>query len=76
MKRLTISEAESNFSSVLTEIEEKGEMFIICRNGEPIADLIPHKRKSRLNPHPVMSNIKINYDPTETLSNDEWPGDK
>ncbi len=73
MKTLSIYEAESGFSSVLAEIEEKGEIFIICRDGEPIADLIPHKRKSRLTPHPVMSSIKINYDPTETLSRDEWP---
>lgn len=29
----------------------------------------PHKR-SQL--HPVLSNIQLNYDPTEPLSDDEW----
>ncbi|MEA1972785.1 MAG: type II toxin-antitoxin system Phd/YefM family antitoxin [Candidatus Cloacimonadota bacterium] len=75
MKTLTINEAESNFSSVLTEIEEKKEIFIICRNGKPVADLIPHSRKTRRLPHPVMSAVRINYDPTEILSQDEWPED-
>lgn len=73
MKTLNITEADSNFFPVLAEIEEQGEMFIICRNGKPIADLIPHSRKSRRHPHPIMSAIRINYDPTETLDQDEWP---
>lgn len=75
MRTITINETESNFSAVLNEMEEKGEIFIICRNGRPVADLIPHTRKSRRIPHPVMSAVRINYDPTETLSQDEWPGE-
>jgi antitoxin (DNA-binding transcriptional repressor) of toxin-antitoxin stability system len=73
MKTLSISEQDASLFSALAEIEERGEIFIICRNGRPIADLIPHTRKSRRVPHPVMSAVKINYDPTETLSPDEWP---
>jgi len=73
LKTLSINEAKSGFFSVLNEIEEKGEMFVICRNGKPIANLIPHSRKSRRLPHPVMSAVRINYDPTEILSQDEWP---
>ncbi|MBT3312722.1 MAG: type II toxin-antitoxin system prevent-host-death family antitoxin [Desulfobacteraceae bacterium] len=73
MKTLTINELESDISSMLMEIEENREIFVICRNGEPIADLIPHKRKTRRLPHPVMSAVRINYDPTEMLSQDEWP---
>lgn len=73
MKTLCISEQDASLFSALTEIEERGEIFIICRNGRPVADLIPHTRKSRRVPHPVMSAVRINYDPTETLSPDEWP---
>ncbi len=75
MKTLTVPEIESDISSVLTEIEEKKENFIVCRNGKPVANLIPHRRKTRRLPHPVMSAIRINYDPTEILSQDEWPGE-
>jgi len=46
---------------------------LICRNGKPIADLLPHRKRNRLEPHPVMGQIRINYDPVEPLSEDEWP---
>jgi antitoxin (DNA-binding transcriptional repressor) of toxin-antitoxin stability system len=73
VRALTINEVKSDIASMLTEIEDKREIFIICRNGEPIADLVPHNRKTRRLPHPVMSAVRINYDPTEILSQDEWP---
>ncbi len=71
MKKVNIHEAKTRLSAILTEIED-GESYIICRNGKAIADLILHKQKKRTNPHPVMSKIKINYDPTEELTSDEW----
>jgi hypothetical protein len=30
-------------------------------------------RKPWLEPHPVMGQIRIAYDPTEPLTKDEWP---
>ena len=68
-------EAKTNLSALLAKIEQSGEEVIICRNGKPIADLRPHKRKNRLLAHPVMGKIKIHYDPTETLTEDEWSGE-
>ena len=73
MKALKIREFDSNLLQALTEIEERGGIFVIYRNEKPVANLIPHIENNRLTPHPVMSAIKINYDPTETLSHDEWP---
>lgn len=73
MKSLNIHETKTHLSALLVEVEEKGETLLICRNGKPIADLVPHKSRSRLTPHPSLSKIKIKYDPTEPLSADEWP---
>ena len=72
MKTLNVHEAKTRLSAVLAEIEEKGEKYLICRNGEPVADLVPHIKKSRLAPHPVLGRIRIKYDATEPLSADEW----
>lgn len=72
MKTLSIYEVGTQISSVLLEIENTGERFVICHNGEPIADLIPHHRKSRLIPHLLISQIQIKYDPIEPLHQDEW----
>ncbi len=44
----------AGLSAVLADVEEKGETFLICRNGHPVAELIPHVQKSRLSPHPVV----------------------
>ena len=73
MKTVNVHEAKTNFSSLLATVEDSSESFVICRNGKPVADLVPHKRASRIKPHPVLSKIKINYDPTEPLSENEWP---
>ena len=72
MKTLNVHDAKTHLSAVLVEIAEKGETFLICRNGKPVADLVPHKEKSRLTPHPVLRKIRIKYDPTEPLTADEW----
>ena len=73
MKTVNVHEAKTNFSSLLTKLETDGETIVICRNGEPVADLVPHRRASRIKPHPVLSKIKIKYDPTEPASEAEWP---
>ena len=73
MKTLNVHEAKTRLSSVLAEIAEKGEKYLICRNGKPVADLVPHIKESRLHPHPLLSRIRIKYNVTEPLSTDEWP---
>ncbi|GAK58963.1 Prevent-host-death protein [Candidatus Vecturithrix granuli] len=73
MKTLNIHEAETQLLSILLEIKRTGEAYLIYRDREPIAELSPYRRKNRLIPHPVMSQITIDYDPTEPLSQNEWP---
>jgi prevent-host-death family protein len=75
MKIVNVHEAKTNLSALLAEIEETGEKVLICRNGKPIADLLPHRKRNRLEAHPVMGQIHISYDPIEPLSEDEWPED-
>jgi prevent-host-death family protein len=72
-KKLNVHEAKTHFSSVLLAVEQKGETFLICRNGKPIADLVPHSIANRLTPHAVLRRIRVGYDPTEPLTADEWP---
>ncbi len=72
MKSVAIHEAETNFSSLLAEVESTGETVLICRHGKPVADLVRHRKSSRLKPHPVMRDIDLRYDPIEPLAGDEW----
>lgn len=72
MKIVNIHKAKTNLSAMLVEIERTGEQFLICRNGEPIAELVPHEKHSRLTQHPVLKDIEIGYDPIEELTAEEW----
>ena len=75
MKAVNVHDAKTNFSRLLARVEESGESIIICRNGKPVADLARHAPRNRTKPHPLLSKIKIKYDPVEPLSADEWPED-
>jgi antitoxin (DNA-binding transcriptional repressor) of toxin-antitoxin stability system len=72
MKTLNIHETKTKLSSILSDIENKGEKYIICRNGKPIADIVPHKKKSRLKPDSFLSQVKISCDLTKPLTEDDW----
>lgn len=73
MITLNTHEAKTHLSAVLSRIERDGETVVICRNGKPIADLVPHRQGCRTEPHPVMRKLTLHYDPTEPLADDEWP---
>lgn len=75
MKTLNVHEAKTRLSAVLAEIERDGAVFLICRNGKPIAELSPHRKRDRLKTHPVLSRIAIAYDPTEPLDEADWPAE-
>jgi prevent-host-death family protein len=73
MKIVTVDEAQTQLPALLAAVEATGEPVMICRQGTPVADLVPHRTRSRLLPHPVMQRIRMDYDPTEPLTADEWP---
>ena len=73
MKTVNVHEAKTNFSSLLAKLEADRKTIVICRNGEPVADLVPHQRVSRIKTHPSLSKIKLGYDPIEPVSTEEWP---
>ncbi len=73
MKSLNVHEAKTHLSALLVEIEEKGESFIICRAGKPIAELRPVRRPhGRLSVHPIACQIHFSEDPASPLQPEEW----
>ena len=73
MKTVNVHEAKTHFSRLLAQVEADSEAIVICRNGAPVADLVPHQQPDRTKVHPVLGEITIAYDPIEPLSADEWP---
>ena len=74
MKTVNVHDAKTHFSRLLAQLEVSAEPIVICRDGEPVADLVRHKRRSRVKPHPGLKKVRVSYDPTEPLSTGEWPG--
>ncbi len=71
MKTISVSasEAELQLATLLNEVEQSGCLVRICRNGEPIADLVPVKKKThRLAQHPDLKNIKFYEDPMAPIT--------
>lgn len=42
MKTVDIRDAKTGLSGLLAETEKSGKRIVICRDGKPVADLVPH----------------------------------
>ena len=75
MKTVNIHDAKTRLSGLLAEVEKSGKRIVICRNGEAIADLVPHQRAVSMAADRKLGAIKIKYDPIEELDESDWPVD-
>ena len=73
VKTVNVHDAKTRLSALLAEIEKSGRRIVICRNGEPVADLVPHQREVSMAADKKLGAIKVNYDPTEEASEADWP---
>lgn len=71
MKVVNTHEAKTHLSRMLEEVEA-GEVYVISRNGKPIAELRKRRQPKRTHADPVLSRIHLDFDPVEELSADEW----
>ncbi|MHB1310351.1 MAG: type II toxin-antitoxin system Phd/YefM family antitoxin [Limisphaerales bacterium] len=77
MITVNMHEAKSRLSELVKAVEEDNETVIICRQGRPVAELknVSMTRVDRLTPDPALKPIAIHYDPTEPLTEEEWPSE-
>jgi prevent-host-death family protein len=76
MLLFNIHDAKSNLSGLVADVETKHETVMLCRNGKPVAQIVPIKALgSPLKHSAKLGKLKLSYDPTETLAADEWPMD-
>jgi antitoxin (DNA-binding transcriptional repressor) of toxin-antitoxin stability system len=75
MVTVNTHEAKTRLSSLLARVERQGETVLICRNGQPVAELRPLPRaKDPLRVHPRLSRIEFHADPAAPLDPEDWPG--
>jgi prevent-host-death family protein len=73
MRTVNVHEAKTTLSALLVEVEERGEVVVICRNGRPVAELraVP-RRSTRLVPDPEASRITFLDDPLAPVPPEDW----
>lgn len=67
-------EAKTTLSSLLAAVEEKGENVIICRNGKPVARLVPANpgQVDHFRGDPRLGG-KFLEDPVTGVPEEAWP---
>jgi prevent-host-death family protein len=67
-------EAKTRLSELLAKVESEHETIVICRNGSPVAELLPwQKTKNPLHQSPKLKKVKFNEEPWLPLTENEWP---
>jgi prevent-host-death family protein len=75
MTTVNTHQAKTHLSDLLVKVETKHEKIIICRNGKPVAQLLPwvEQKKNPLQQSLRLKKVIFHGDPTEPLPNEAWP---
>ncbi len=74
MTKLNIHEAKTHLSRYLRKVEQ-GETITLCKNGEPIAQIIPFPKQGKKRLFGMMKGkIKLTEKFFEPLTEEELPG--
>ena len=77
MISVNLYEAKTQLSRLVTSVETSGERVVLCRNGTPVADIVPHDKRSdtTVEPDPELRGARYVGDPTAPLGVKDWPED-
>ena len=75
MVSVNLYHAKAQFSRLVSAVEKQGERIVLCRNGIPVADLVPHASilSKTLDPDPLFAGARFLGDPTAPLEAGDWP---
>jgi prevent-host-death family protein len=75
-RTIPLRELRNNVSEVLRQVDEDGLVIRVTRRGEPVADLVPVRRKRRWVPWSVIEEIRREapLDPDFKRDVREWTG--
>jgi antitoxin (DNA-binding transcriptional repressor) of toxin-antitoxin stability system len=78
MITVNMHEAKTRLSELVKAVEERNETVVLCRDGHEVAEIrrrVKRRRNRNLAPDSRLHvELAPGYQPTEPLSEDEWPG--
>lgn len=76
MISINTHEAKTRLSELLAKVESDQETVVICRNGKPVAELVPwQKPADPLRQDAALAKVVFHADPALPLGEEEWPPD-
>ena len=75
MQHVNTHDAKTRLSALLARVEQTREEITICRNGKPVARLVPIDKKptSPLRKNPRLGPIAFHEDPCAPIDERAWP---
>jgi len=75
MIAINIYEAKSQLSRLVASVENQGQRIVLCRNGRPVADIVPHEKglNTTLQPDPDLVGAQFLSEPSAPLPAEDWP---
>lgn len=74
---VNMHDAKTRLSELVKAVEDRNEVVVVCRDGREVAEIRRRaKRRQVRNLTPdarFQVTFAAGYDPTEPLTNDEWP---
>lgn len=72
---VNLCQAKAQFLRLVSAVEKQGERIILCRNGIPVADLVPHASipSNKLDPDTLFAGARFLGDPAPPLEAGDWP---
>lgn len=71
---VNIYDAKARLSKLIAQVAGTGKPIVICRNGTPVADLVPHvAHTDPLRQHPGLKGAVYHGDPCASVSEVDWP---
>ena len=75
-KAVNIYEAKAHLSRLIVELQRTGKPITICRNREPVADLVPHRKPGNpLKQDSSLKGARFHGDPGAPIGEEDWPED-
>jgi prevent-host-death family protein len=77
MITVNMHEAKTRLSELVKAVEERNEVIVLCRDGKEVAEIRGRRKRTKIRSLKTDPRLRVEfaagYDPTEPLTDDEWP---